>query len=185
MREAGMRAQHMGEDCVHQCKKCKRRQACNVNCQCIWLQLGVQGILVLDARKGGPAWKSGIKGTSRDKYGRLVLGDIITAMNKKKVRTASDLYKLLDKCSIGDVIDMEVGLGALYDSDDLAYQSYACEAFVWALVPPTVVASSSRRAVQRSFEAICSPKFVFLGLAKSDLTLTIAAHLAVSVLYGF
>ncbi|DBB12853.1 TPA: Protease Do-like 1, chloroplastic [Trebouxia sp. C0006] len=71
-------------------------------------QLGVQGILVLDARKGGPAWKSGIKGTSRDKYGRLVLGDIITAMNSKRVRTASDLYKLLDKCSIGDVIDMEV-----------------------------------------------------------------------------
>ncbi len=74
------------------------------------LQLGVQGILVLDARKGGPAWKSGIKGTSRDKYGRLVLGDIITAMNSKRVRTASDLYKLLDKCSIGDVIDMEVCL---------------------------------------------------------------------------
>ena len=63
---------------------------------------------MLDARKGGPAWKSGIKGTSRDKYGRLVLGDIITAMNSKRVRTASDLYKLLDKCSIGDVIDMEV-----------------------------------------------------------------------------
>lgn len=76
--------------------------------QIVYLQLGVQGILVLDARKGGPAWKSGIKGTSRDKYGRLVLGDIITAMNNKRVRTASDLYKLLDKCSIGDVIDMEV-----------------------------------------------------------------------------
>ena len=72
------------------------------------LQLGVQGILVLDARKGGPAWKSGIKGTSRDKYGRLVLGDIITAVNNKRVRTASDLYKLLDKCSIGDTIDLEV-----------------------------------------------------------------------------
>lgn len=77
--------------------------------QCLLVpQLGVQGILVLDARKGGPAWKSGIKGTSRDKYGRLVLGDIITAVNNKRVRTASDLYKLLDKCSIGDTIDMEV-----------------------------------------------------------------------------
>lgn len=75
---------------------------------CLVSQLGVQGILVLDARNGGPAWKSGIKGTSRDKYGRLVLGDIITAMNGKKVRTASDLYKLLDKCDIGDQIDMEV-----------------------------------------------------------------------------
>jgi S1-C subfamily serine protease len=39
----------------------------------------VSGILVLDARKGGPAYKSGIKGTSRDEYGRLVIGDVITA----------------------------------------------------------------------------------------------------------
>ena len=70
----------------------------------------MQGILVLDARKGGPAWKSGIKGTSRDKYGRLVLGDIITAVNSKRVRNASDLYKQLDKCAIGDTIDMEVNL---------------------------------------------------------------------------
>lgn len=31
-----------------------------------FLQLGVQGILVLDTRKGGPAYKAGILGTSRD-----------------------------------------------------------------------------------------------------------------------
>ena len=74
----------------------------------------MQGILVLDARKGGPAWKSGIKGTSRDKYGRLVLGDIITAINGKKVRTASDLYKWLDKCGIGDTVDMEVSDACLF-----------------------------------------------------------------------
>ena len=74
----------------------------------------MQGILVLDARKGGPAWKSGIKGTSRDKYGRLVLGDIITAINGKKVRTASDLYKWLDKCDIGDTVDMEVSDACLF-----------------------------------------------------------------------
>ena len=35
------------------------------------VQLGVSGILVLDARKGGPAYKAGIKGTTRDHYGRL------------------------------------------------------------------------------------------------------------------
>ena len=43
------------------------------------VQLGVSGILVLDARKDGPAFKSGIKGTTRDSYGRLVIGDVITA----------------------------------------------------------------------------------------------------------
>ncbi len=36
-------------------------------------QLGVKGILVLNAREGGPAFKAGLQGTSRDEYGRLVL----------------------------------------------------------------------------------------------------------------
>jgi hypothetical protein len=38
------------------------------------------GILVLFARECGPAWRAGIRGTTRDEYGRLVLGDIITAI---------------------------------------------------------------------------------------------------------
>lgn len=71
-------------------------------------QLGVKGILVLSAREGGPAWKSGIRGTSRDEYGRLVLGDIITAINGKNVRNSSDLYRMLDKALVGDSLDIEI-----------------------------------------------------------------------------
>ena len=55
---------------------------------------------MLSAREGGPAWKSGIRGTSRDEYGRLVLGDIITAINGKGVRNSSDLYRMLDKATV-------------------------------------------------------------------------------------
>lgn len=50
------------------------------------LQLGVQGILVLDARDNGPAGMAGVHGTKRDQSGRLVLGDIITAFNNTRVR---------------------------------------------------------------------------------------------------
>lgn len=71
-------------------------------------QLGVQGILVLDARKGGPAFKAGIRGTARDEYGRLILGDIIQSYNGKTIKSTSDLYRELDKCQIGDVIDLGV-----------------------------------------------------------------------------
>ena len=56
--------------------------------------------MVLNAREGGPAWRAGIRGTSRDEYGRLVLGDIITAVNGAKVRNSSDLYKALDKSAV-------------------------------------------------------------------------------------
>ncbi|EIE22472.1 trypsin-like serine protease [Coccomyxa subellipsoidea C-169] len=71
-------------------------------------QLGVQGILVLDARETGPAGAAGVHGTKRDQNGRLVLGDIITGFNNMRVRNASDLYKALDKCGIGDEVDLEV-----------------------------------------------------------------------------
>lgn len=55
---------------------------------------------MLNAREGGPAWRAGIRGTSRDEYGRLVLGDIITAVNGGKVRNSSDLYRVLDKATV-------------------------------------------------------------------------------------
>jgi S1-C subfamily serine protease len=71
-------------------------------------QLGVTGVLVLDAREGGPASQAGVHGTSRDEYGRLVLGDIILSVDGKKVKTASDLYRALDKSNIGDKLDVEL-----------------------------------------------------------------------------
>ena len=71
-------------------------------------QLGVSGILVLDARMDGPAFKSGIKGTTRDEYGRLVIGDVITAFKGSSIKGAGDLYRALDKCKIGDKVDVEV-----------------------------------------------------------------------------
>lgn len=71
-------------------------------------QLGVSGVLVLDAPLGGPAGKAGLRPTSRDEYGRLVLGDIITSLNGQKVGNGSDLYKILDRCKVGDKVTVEV-----------------------------------------------------------------------------
>ncbi|KAG9141201.1 hypothetical protein Leryth_001689 [Lithospermum erythrorhizon] len=88
-------------------------------------QLGVSGVLILDAPPDGPAGKAvklyscynleslldqtlinccfqGLKSTKRDAYGRLVLGDIITSVNGKKVSNGSDLYRILDQCKVGE-----------------------------------------------------------------------------------
>ncbi|KAH9742197.1 hypothetical protein KPL70_002875 [Citrus sinensis] len=65
-------------------------------------QLGVSGVLVLDAPPNGPAGKAGLLSTKRDAYGRLILGDIITSVNGKKVSNGSDLYRILDQCKVGD-----------------------------------------------------------------------------------
>ncbi|KAK4426151.1 Protease Do-like 1, chloroplastic [Sesamum alatum] len=71
-------------------------------------QLGVSGVLVLDAPANGPAGKAGLQPTKRDAYGRLILGDIITSVNGKKVTNGSDLYRILDQCKVGDKITVEV-----------------------------------------------------------------------------
>ncbi|CAL9072151.1 Trypsin [Musa troglodytarum] len=71
-------------------------------------QLGVSGVLVLDAPANGPAGKAGLQPTKRDAYGRLILGDIITSVNGKKVTNGSDLYRILDQCKVGDTVTVEV-----------------------------------------------------------------------------
>ncbi|XP_030544697.2 protease Do-like 1, chloroplastic [Rhodamnia argentea] len=71
-------------------------------------QLGVSGVLVLDAPANGPAGKAGLLPTKRDSYGRLILGDIITSVNGKKVINGSDLYRILDQCKVGDTVTVEV-----------------------------------------------------------------------------
>lgn len=71
-------------------------------------QLGVTGVLVLDASPDGPADKAGLRPTKRDAYGRLILGDIITTVNGQKVSNGSDLYKILDRCKVGDKVMVEV-----------------------------------------------------------------------------
>jgi len=76
--------------------------------------LGVKGILVLDARKGGPAAEAGIRGTTRDKFGRVVFGDVIRRFEGKVVRSPNDLYRALEKAAIGQ----EVELGVLRDGVD-------------------------------------------------------------------
>jgi len=81
--------------------------------------LGVQGVLVLDAAKEGPAGRAGVRPTKRDEYGRLVLGDIITAIDGKRIKTSSDLFKILDTCKVGQTISLEVLRGSGKQTLDL------------------------------------------------------------------
>jgi S1-C subfamily serine protease len=67
-------------------------------------RLGVAGVLVVDVARGSAASKAGIQPTRRDADGRLRLGDIITTVDGKKVATPNDLFLLLEKYKIGDVV---------------------------------------------------------------------------------
>jgi len=71
-------------------------------------ELGIEGVLVLNAIDGGPAWKAGVQATTRDSFGRLVLGDILVGINGTEVKSSLDLYRVLNKLSVGDVASLNV-----------------------------------------------------------------------------
>ncbi|KAL0431659.1 UNVERIFIED_CONTAM: Protease Do-like 1, chloroplastic [Sesamum radiatum] len=94
-------------------------------------QLGVSGVLVLDAPANGPAgkahliWEVNKSESSSAEIANDNLGPagssthqtrclwktyfgIITSVNGKKVTNGSDLYRILDQCKVGDKIIVEV-----------------------------------------------------------------------------
>jgi S1-C subfamily serine protease len=70
--------------------------------------LGVRGVLVLDARPGGPAAAAGVRGTKRDASGRLLFGDVIVGFNGAAVKSSGELYKALDGAAVGDDVALAV-----------------------------------------------------------------------------
>jgi S1-C subfamily serine protease len=69
-------------------------------------QLGKKGVLVLDVPKGSPAlgklmptYRTGLK---------LVLGDIILAINNNYIEGSADLFKELDGLSVGEKVKLKV-----------------------------------------------------------------------------
>ena len=51
--------------------------------------MGIGGVLIVEVLRGGSAAKAGIRSTRRESSGRIILGDVITAINGKKVGTFS------------------------------------------------------------------------------------------------
>jgi S1-C subfamily serine protease len=47
-------------------------------------KIGINGVLIVDVMRGGPAAKAGIRRTPRESSGRVILGDVITAMMVKR-----------------------------------------------------------------------------------------------------
>jgi len=68
----------------------------------------VTGLLVVDVVRGSAAARAGIRPTRRDTDGRLRLGDVIAAIDGKKVESANDLYLLLEKYKVGDAVTISL-----------------------------------------------------------------------------
>jgi protease Do-like 1, chloroplastic len=71
-------------------------------------RLGVKGILIVDVVPGSAAAKAGIRPTRREGSGRVRLGDVITAIDGKKVESPNELFILLENYKVGDVVNISL-----------------------------------------------------------------------------
>ena len=66
------------------------------------------GVLIIYIAPGGAAAAAGLRGTEQTVDGEIILGDIITTIDGEKVSSTDDLYRILDKHKVGDVVRVEV-----------------------------------------------------------------------------
>lgn len=70
--------------------------------------LGLDGVIIADVIPGSIADSLGIVGTHRDEFGRPYVGDIIIRINEKIIKKRLDVYKILETCKHGDVLNLMV-----------------------------------------------------------------------------
>ncbi|RUQ79216.1 S1C family serine protease [Legionella septentrionalis] len=72
-------------------------------------RLGVKkGILIADVLPHTPAARAGLRGTYRDHWGRISLGDIIISLNGHPVENYDVLYNLLTEVQIGEPVTVTI-----------------------------------------------------------------------------
>jgi len=69
---------------------------------------GIVGLVIVDVPREGAAYGAGLRGISRDRRGRVFVGDIITAIDAKAVKNYDDFYGALDDYKIGDEVTLTV-----------------------------------------------------------------------------
>lgn len=80
-------------------------------------RLGIEGVLVVNVVEGGPAEKAGLRPTTREEQGNVELGDVIQAVNGKKVGSSDELFARLEQFDVGDTVTLSVLRGARSGSE--------------------------------------------------------------------
>ncbi len=73
-------------------------------------QLGIRGALILDVTPGSRAERAGLQPTRRER-GRLVLGDVITAVDGESVDSAGAVLLVLEQREVGDTVKLTLTRG--------------------------------------------------------------------------
>jgi S1-C subfamily serine protease len=68
----------------------------------------IEGAVILEVTQGTRAYNLGLRGLARDNFGRLLIRDVITAIDAMKVASWDDLFTALDGYKIGDRVTLTV-----------------------------------------------------------------------------
>ena len=69
---------------------------------------GIEGLAIVDVPREGAAYGAGLRGISRDRRGRVFVGDIIMAVDGKAVKNYDDFYSALEDYKIGDEVTLTI-----------------------------------------------------------------------------
>lgn len=72
---------------------------------------GIEGVLILSLIPGGPAEQAGLQPTLRDETGRIRWGDIILAVNDRKVTSTKELFSMLEEFEVGQEVTLKIYRG--------------------------------------------------------------------------
>ncbi len=71
-------------------------------------RLNVDGVLIRGIAPNSGAEKAGLRGLLQDRYGRIIIGDIIIGINGDKIKNYSDLILALEKYKPGETVSVKV-----------------------------------------------------------------------------
>jgi len=66
------------------------------------------GVLIVQVQRGGAAAAAGLRGLQPTEEGEVELGDIIVGIDNEKIANRDDLFRVLDKHRIGDVVSVQI-----------------------------------------------------------------------------
>lgn len=66
-----------------------------------------EGVMLKYVDPKGPAAKVGLRGITRNRFGELFIGDIITAVDDNIIKNYDDLFSTIDKYKIGDTVKIK------------------------------------------------------------------------------
>lgn len=71
-------------------------------------RLGISGLVISHVTPNGPAERAKLQPAHADQRGRLVLGDVIVAIDDQEIHTSNDLYRTLDGREAGEKVEIHI-----------------------------------------------------------------------------